>query len=163
MKKILISLAIAIAFLAGNSVQTYVQAADNVCFCHNVNNNPHTICTDDAGLINGHTDHVNNGTDTMGECPAEPTPTTAPTVTPTPTTEPTSTPTPTPTNTPTTTPTKTPSPTKTPTPTRKPSKTPTPSPTRKPTPTKYQIPPFSCSIFDDKYSPRITGYMNFFR
>lgn len=43
---------------------------ERVCFCHNVNNNPHTICTDEQGEINGHTTHVNNGSDTQGECSA---------------------------------------------------------------------------------------------
>lgn len=44
-----------------------------VCFCHNVNHNPHTICTDDDGKINGHNNHVNNGEDYLGECEEEPT------------------------------------------------------------------------------------------
>ena len=49
-----------------------VQAADNVCFCHNLTNNPITICTDNEGLINGHQGHVDNGTDSLGECPVPP-------------------------------------------------------------------------------------------
>ena len=57
---------------------------EETCFCHNVNHNPHTICTDDQGWINGHLGHVNNGTDTLGECVA-PTVTPTPTVTPSPT------------------------------------------------------------------------------
>jgi prepilin-type N-terminal cleavage/methylation domain-containing protein len=73
---------------------------NTVCFCHDVNNNPHTICTNVQGEINGHTAHVNNGTDIQGQCPA-PTPTT--TASPTPTATPTATPTPTNTLTPTAT------------------------------------------------------------
>lgn len=75
-----------------------------VCFCHNVNNNPHAICTSNQGLINGHTGHVNNGADKvipnnaiskwLCEHPVEqdPTPTPIeeePEVTPTPPEEPT--------------------------------------------------------------------------
>lgn len=71
-------------------VVTQVHAKTEVCFCHNVNHNPHTICTDNQGKINGHNSHVNNGEDTAGAC-------VAPTATPTPTViveEPTATPTP---------------------------------------------------------------------
>lgn len=92
-------------------------ATNETCFCHNVNNNPHTICTSNQGQINGHTGHVNNGTDTFGACQS-------PTNTPTPTQEPTPscsvtprvtvTPTPTDTVTPTPTPTETITPTPTP-------------------------------------------------
>lgn len=75
-------------------------AGEQVCFCHNVNHNPHTICTSNQGQINGHTTHVNNGTDTFGACvaptatPIPPTPTPKKEceedcVTPTPTIEPT--------------------------------------------------------------------------
>lgn len=45
---------------------------EKVCFCHNVEHNPHTICTDNQGLINGHYAHVNNGTDYLGECVEDP-------------------------------------------------------------------------------------------
>jgi hypothetical protein len=41
---------------------------ETVCFCHNINNNPVTICTDNEGLINGHMGHVENGDDTLGIC-----------------------------------------------------------------------------------------------
>ena len=70
------------AFLFNSSVQT-IEAqpingnGDNhvrVCFCHNVNHNPHTICTDDRGEIRGHSRHVRNGQDTLGRC-ERPTPT----------------------------------------------------------------------------------------
>lgn len=30
---------------------------DQVCFCHNVNKNPHTICTSLQGYLNGHQKH----------------------------------------------------------------------------------------------------------
>lgn len=65
---------------------------NQVCFCHNVNNNPHTICTSNQGQINGHLKHVKNGDDYSGRC-IEPSPT--PTGTPEPSGEPTSAPEPT--------------------------------------------------------------------
>lgn len=122
-----------------------VKGADNVCFCHNVNNNPITICTDDEGLINGHMSHVENGDDTLGECSQE---------TPTPTTLPTEAPTATPTEVPTATPTATPTPTEpieepTATPTAVPTATPTLQPTVTPTPTIK--PPLSCPYFPPRY------------
>lgn len=43
-------------------------AVQQVCFCHNVNHNPHTICTSNQGQINGHLSHVNNGEDNLGPC-----------------------------------------------------------------------------------------------
>lgn len=89
------------ALLASGLLVRVVTAQQEICFCHNIVNNPVTICTDNQGLINGHMGHVNNGTDTLGECPA-------PTPTPTPTTTPTVTPTTTPTTSPTTTPATTP-------------------------------------------------------
>lgn len=93
-------------------VATKVQATNNVCFCHNVNNNPHTICTSNQGQINGHNNHVNNGEDTQGQCTvqvssspsatpvvsASPTSTVSATQTSTPISEETWTPTPTPTD-----------------------------------------------------------------
>jgi len=86
--------------LVGLILRGYVLATNDVCFCHNVNNNPHTICTSNQGQINGHTAHVNNGTDYEGECRVDvhssPTPTVGQvTETPTPTIkadDPTSTP-----------------------------------------------------------------------
>lgn len=56
-----------------------------VCFCHNVTHHPHTICTSDEGLINGHMKHVNGEVpgvvDTLGPCEVEasPSPTPEPT------------------------------------------------------------------------------------
>lgn len=41
---------------------------ETVCFCHNVEHNPHTICTNVQGLINGHMAHVQTGFDTLGQC-----------------------------------------------------------------------------------------------
>jgi hypothetical protein len=102
------------AFFLGKSL-TPVSATVEACFCHNINNNPETICTDNEGLINGHMGHVETDFDTLGACTGTPTPTptpsssSSPTPTPTPTPtpeqceedcEPTSTPTPTPTPTP---------------------------------------------------------------
>lgn len=111
-----------------------------VCFCHNVNNNPHTICTSNVGQIQGHMRHVNNGEDYQGECRVPPTPT--PTATPTPKDCKIS-PTPTPTEQPTPTPTLdlTPSPTATPSvqPTVTSTPTPTPTATTTPEPTKNDV------------------------
>ena len=49
--------------------------AEKVCFCHNVNHEPHTICTADEALIQAHMDHVNGEVpgveDELGECPEE--------------------------------------------------------------------------------------------
>ena len=45
-------------------------AADTVCFCHNVTHNPVTICTDNQGEINGHSNHPD---DTLGACAVPPT------------------------------------------------------------------------------------------
>lgn len=106
-----------------------------VCFCHGVNNNPQTICTSEEGLINGHNSHINNETDTSGECSlptstplpeptAEPTP--APTIEPTPLPEPTIVPSPTPE--PTVEPTPTPEPIIDPTPTPEPTLEPASAP-----------------------------------
>lgn len=100
------------------AVRSYAQP-NEVCFCHNLVNNPITICTSNAGLINGHQGHVVNGTDSLGQCPG-------PTATNTPTNTPTSTPTNTPTSTPTNTPTPTNGPINTPT------NTPTPTPSNAP-------------------------------
>lgn len=59
-----------------------------VCFCHNVTHHPHTICTSDEGLINGHMKHVNGEVpgvvDTLGPCEVE----ASPSPTPEPTDEP---------------------------------------------------------------------------
>lgn len=60
---------------------------EEVCFCHNIPHNPHTICTDVNGLINGHTAHVGTGFDTLGECAEElatPSPSVEPEPSPTP-------------------------------------------------------------------------------
>lgn len=59
-----------VAFASANVAK--VQAVSEVCFCHNLNNNPITICTDNQGLINGHQGHVDNETDSLGECPVPP-------------------------------------------------------------------------------------------
>lgn len=49
-----------------------------ICFCHNLNHNPHTICTANPALIQAHMDHVNGEVpgvmDSLGECEAEPDP-----------------------------------------------------------------------------------------
>lgn len=68
---------VAFVLLTLTAQQTYAQRpTDNpkqtVCFCHNINNNPTTICTDNQGLINGHQGHVDAGNDTLGACPEVP-------------------------------------------------------------------------------------------
>lgn len=49
--------------------------SDKVCFCHNVNHNPHTICTANQALINAHMAHVNGENpgveDSLGVCPGD--------------------------------------------------------------------------------------------
>jgi hypothetical protein len=79
----------AVAFFSSASVSPKAKATVEVCFCHNVNNNPITVCTDNQGLINGHQNHVDSGMDTLGRCVVTPTttPTPIPTVTVTPTPE----------------------------------------------------------------------------
>lgn len=99
---ILVTFIIMVAALAvGMGPVGKAQATVDVCFCHNIANNPITVCTDNAGLIFGHMGHVGNGSDSLGRCAvptATPTvsPTATPTATPTPTEEPSPTPTPTP-------------------------------------------------------------------
>ena len=98
MKSINNSLVVIVALVAifvGSVSFHKAQATTDVCFCHNLNNNPITICTDNEGLISGHMGHVANESDSLGECSEE----TIPTATPTPTDnqeDPRVTPTPTP-------------------------------------------------------------------
>src|SRR5690348_270020 len=85
---ILISLVFVYFFFFGNKVTKTYAAPQTVCFCHNLTHNPVTICTSNAGLINGHLAHVNSGTDSLGVCPTKTpapssTPTASPTATPT--------------------------------------------------------------------------------
>lgn len=60
---------------------------ETVCFCHNLSNNPHTICTSNNALKVGHSLHVAQGNDSFGECQVVPTVTPTQTPTPTPTVE----------------------------------------------------------------------------
>ena len=39
-----------------------------VCYCHNVNHHAVTVCTADRAFQMGHSNHVNNGIDLLGEC-----------------------------------------------------------------------------------------------
>lgn len=91
MNKVIIrAILIGIAFLVLLVAVTSVDAGQNkkVCFCHNVNHNPHTICTADIAKIKGHTFHVRNGEDSFGICPIqeteEPSPTNTPETSPSP-------------------------------------------------------------------------------
>jgi len=79
MKKIFIVL---VLIFIGLTLKNYVFANRRVCFCHNLPHNPHTICTSNQGLINGHTAHVAIGFDSLGSC-QNITPTNEPIVTPT--------------------------------------------------------------------------------
>lgn len=42
--------------------------SQTVCFCHNINNNPTTICTSNNALKVGHSLHVAQGNDSFGSC-----------------------------------------------------------------------------------------------
>jgi len=66
MKKVLLIMSL---IFMGLALRGYIFASNTmVCFCHNVNHNPHTICTSVQGQINGHQNHVNNGEDIEGPC-----------------------------------------------------------------------------------------------
>ncbi len=49
--------------------------AEKVCFCHNINHNPHTICTANQALIHAHMAHVDGEVpgveDALGVCPGD--------------------------------------------------------------------------------------------
>ncbi len=49
--------------------------SDKVCFCHNINHNPHTICTANQALIHAHMAHVDGEVpgveDALGVCPGD--------------------------------------------------------------------------------------------
>lgn len=119
--------ALALTFVSVVGVSTLASAGGKgeghspVTFCHN----GHTITTDDDGQIKGHLKHVDQGKDSLGECPPTSTPTPTPSE-PEPTEEPTETPTPEPSEEPTIEPTPEPTeePTSEPTPTTTPSETP---------------------------------------
>ena len=108
-KVFFVGLALLILLIAVSTVSAG-KNQEKVCFCHNVNRNPHTICTSNKGKIKGHTKHVKNGTDYVGRCKTDSTPSPSPTVSPSPSE------TPEPTENPTERPTEHPSPTITPTP-----------------------------------------------
>lgn len=105
---------------------------EKVCFCHNIKHNPHTICTSNEGLINGHYKHVKEGDDYLGECKAVPSPDPIPSPTPEVSPDPSPTPEPTP---PVVIPTPSPEAVPTPSPTPEPSEEPVPSPTPEVVPT----------------------------
>lgn len=76
---------LALSFLFPLSLQAKTDEArgqEKVCFCHNVNHNPHTICTANPALIQAHMDHVNGEVpgvmDSLGECEGEPDPSDTP-------------------------------------------------------------------------------------
>lgn len=139
MKYIYILVALVLLGLSSSSVYATTPNNNQVCFCHNVNHNPHTICTSNQGLIQGHLRHTRNGEDTIGQC-SVPSSTPTPTMTLTPT--PTSTPIPsiTPTITTSVTPQPSSTPTVTPTPDPKSTLTSTPAPQVHAVQTKAEAP-----------------------
>jgi len=73
MKKLILILAL---LLFPYSLQAQAEGeAEKVCFCHNINHNPHTICTANQALVNAHMDHVDGNVpgvlDSLGECTEE--------------------------------------------------------------------------------------------
>lgn len=53
------------------------------CLCHNAQNNPHEVCSDDDSYKEGHENHLESGFDILGQCPVTTisvTPTEAPAV-----------------------------------------------------------------------------------
>ena len=74
MKKLTFLLGIAIVMIVAlmfrvNSVPVAEATVNQtVCFCHNLNNNPHTICTSNNALKVGHTLHAIAGNDSFGVC-----------------------------------------------------------------------------------------------
>jgi hypothetical protein len=68
LSRVLIPLMGGVALALFLLVSPKVQATDKVCFCHNIPHHPHTICTADQALINGHDNHLDGTDDTEGEC-----------------------------------------------------------------------------------------------
>jgi len=90
MKSINNSLVVIVALVAiffGTLSLNKAQAVDldqspEVCFCHNVNSEPQTVCTSDSETMSLHSQHVTGEIDTLGACQEEeisPTPTPIPT------------------------------------------------------------------------------------
>lgn len=71
---VLVAFLLMLMLLVGVSKVNATNTNNRVCFCHNINHNPHTVCTSNQGQISGHTTHVNNGTDTLGACVVTPPP-----------------------------------------------------------------------------------------
>src|SRR3989338_1549463 len=95
-KTIIILITFFIAVAGVGMVRAQSNGREEVCFCHNIINNPVTICTDNDALKVAHQTHIDQGFDLPGSCESlTPTTTGQPTatVTPTPTgeTEPTAT------------------------------------------------------------------------
>lgn len=69
------------AFSHGDRIPSEVSEVETaeesgkVCFCHNLDHHPHTICTSEEGLIHGHMLHVENEGpgihDALGACEVE--------------------------------------------------------------------------------------------
>lgn len=71
-------------FLRPKTVGAFTGGHVEVCLCHNVNNNPITVCADDSStLLRGHGLHLLRSSDEWGRC-EEPEPTPTPTPEPTP-------------------------------------------------------------------------------
>ena len=75
-KLILLSALLLLPFsLDAKPEQEETEAQEKVCFCHNVNHDPHTVCTADEALIEAHMDHVYGEVpgvqDSLGTCEEE--------------------------------------------------------------------------------------------
>lgn len=60
------------------------EALEESCICHNINNNPKTVCISNKKNLKGHDKHIEKGIDRIGRCIVEPTPEPSPTPTPNP-------------------------------------------------------------------------------
>ncbi len=75
MKKSLYLLVLFTCFAFANPPAHATGGQEKVCFCHNINHNPVTICTAKPALIQAHLDHVNGEVpgvlDSLEECEEE--------------------------------------------------------------------------------------------
>lgn len=68
-------ISLSLIFAATPSLAT----SEKQCICHNVQNNPVEVCSDDDSYKEGHENHLESGFDTYGACPAQPSPSISPT------------------------------------------------------------------------------------
>ncbi len=72
-KSLILGLATALSFFALLTFSKSILAQsvcpiDTSCVCHNVENNPHTICVGDPGFDNHLKNHISDGQDACGAC-----------------------------------------------------------------------------------------------